>query len=176
MTSPLEQALSRVRALSGGDRQKLLLWLKNGAGNKPGASGGERSAKANIASDWLLWGVLAELKRRGLSYREQGPADIRRLAPNYEAASEPVRAQLERCLRQGVPTPGKVELYALGSLAARALAEYMESWEGVRVPIGLKSLLNNIGKTLEAVDQSYPGYLRCGLIHCLLRYRKPRRE
>lgn len=158
--TPFQRTVELVSSLDAGDRKKLGLLLSKFAG-KP--SGGI-APRPSLEADWLLTGILSELSRRGLVYRSRGGPDVRRLAPNYEIDSSIVRDQLKQLLRVSIPQPKQVELLKLGSVSARALADYLEPVTAV----GLKVLLNNAGKTLEALDRSFPGYLRSGMIYCLV--------
>lgn len=127
--------------------------------------GGTSTMPESSVSDWLLPGIEAELRRRGLSFRPLTQQTIMRLAPNYFLESQRVRMDFEaRLKRQGV-TLNRSGLIALGHVAARVLADYRSPV----TPLGVKFLLQNVGNIPEAVEQSFPGYLAAGMLHQLIR-------
>jgi hypothetical protein len=101
--------------------------------------------------DWLLEGFTNELRRRGLWARSTFPSKL--LPEGYAEKSAVVRAHLLKGLAK--PNPRSVERMALGGLAAAALADYLTK---VQVPLGPKTLLNNIEKVPLALEESFPGY------------------
>lgn len=106
--------------------------------------------------DYLLDGVIAELRRRGL-LGQSGGLFKRLMPPAYQEASAGVRKHLNE--RVGQLKAG--ELAALGQLSARALADYLERG---RVPVSPATLMNNISKVPVAIDASFPGYLEAGVL------------
>jgi hypothetical protein len=121
---------------------------------------------ASAKSDWLLTGILHELSRRGLHYHGQIDVSIIRLAPNYGDVAASMRDELVHEFKRSHPQPKYAELLALGSVTARALAEYLIR---VRAPVGLKTMLQNVGKVFEALDVSYPGYVQSGFLGMLVK-------
>ena len=114
-----------------------------------------------ITYDWLSEGIVSELHRRGLQ-RKLLVGYWRKWAPKgYAAGVLAVREQLRAAVRRPLTTG---EQYALGRLAARALADYLQGVPG----FGLKVMLQNISKVPEALDNSYPGYLADGMLGMLL--------
>ena len=102
--------------------------------------------------DWLLDGITNELRRRGLWARTSTiPAKL--LPDGYAEKSAVVREHLLKGLAK--PNPKPVERMALGGLAAAALADYLTK---VQVPVGPKTLLNNVEKIPLALEESFPGY------------------
>ena len=102
--------------------------------------------------DWLLEGFTNELRRRGLWARIYTiPAKL--LPDGFAEKSTRIRDHLLKGLTK--PNPRPVERMALGSLAAAALADYLTK---VQVPVGPKTLLNNIEKVPLALEESFPGY------------------
>jgi hypothetical protein len=113
--------------------------------------------------DWLLPGIEAELRRRGLSHRALNQKLINRLAPNYFEESKRVR---EHLLGQLKPLKLKhAELISLGGIFAQALASYRSPV----TPIGIKFMLQNVGNIPEAIEQSFPGYLGAGMLQYLIK-------
>jgi hypothetical protein len=82
-------------------------------------------------------------------------------------ASQEVRNQLEEQVKTRIKEPSRTELLNLGTLSARALADYIHAWS----PVGLKPMLQFTGRTLEAIDNSYPDYLQSGMIGYLIEAR-----
>ncbi len=110
----------------------------------------------SVVTDYLLDGVIYELRRRGLLGQSTGLFK-RLIPPAYQQASEEVRQHLNE--RVGILKSS--ETAALGQLSAKALASYLERGH---VPISPSTLLNNISKVPVAIDASYPGYLEAGLL------------
>lgn len=137
------------------DVEKRMLMKQLGGTTPP-------AIKEGSIDDWLLPGISAELRRRGLSHPSLTREDINRIAPNYWADSLRVRADLRTRLSAKLKHG---ELIGLGHIVVRALADYRSPV----TPIGVKFLLTNIGKIPEAIEQSFPGYLACGMLHHLIR-------
>lgn len=117
------------------------------------------SLKSDDSADWLIIGILEELKRRGLS---AGP-DWRQHAPaGWTKNVEEVRNSLLSKLKKPLST---AEQYVLGRLAAKALADYLNPV----VALSLKIMLQNIRNIPTALDASYPGYLEAGTLEFMLR-------
>lgn len=110
--------------------------------------------------DWLLRGLEAELRRRGVLGRGRVPAE--RIVPDWRKTSTTVRDDLVAALG-GRPDVRRLD--ALGRLVARTLADYLA---GGGVPVGPKTLLTNAGKALVALDAQFPGYAEAGLLGCCL--------
>ena len=109
-------------------------------------------SKAAPTDDWLLEGILAELRKRGLWARKVTfPKNI--LPTYYEAKAAIVRDHL--LLGVAKPNLRPPERMSLGTLAAMALADYLMK---VQVPVSPKTMLNNIEKIPLALEESYPGY------------------
>jgi len=106
--------------------------------------------------DYLLAGIEAELRRRGLLGQRADLAYLVKQNANFGARSAEVRAGLINC-----GAVNATERAALGLLAARALAAYLERGH---VPVAPTTLLNNVAKVPVAIDASFPGYLEAGLL------------
>jgi len=124
--------------------------------------------KRDNEDDWLTAGLIYELGREGLLYKG---INWHRIAPKeYDKISRSTRdLLLERAQRQ-LTLPEK---YALGRVAAEALIQMVRSWkfEDGEFVLGLKSMLGQIGRTLEAFEHAYPGYLKCGRVGLLINSR-----
>lgn len=148
--TPLQQIQSLYHRLSSADRKKLRMFMDA----LPGGKGASLVApKPN--NDWLLTGILYELSRRGMKYRQGVIPEGR-----YVEDSEIVRVELTRLLNVSIPDLKYVEQLALGKVVAKALADYLVN---KKLDLGLKVMLNNVGKSLEAIDASFPGYLASGV-------------
>jgi hypothetical protein len=107
--------------------------------------------------DWLLAGILAELRRRGLesrdTFRLKKPASY----AGFQTQSENVRESILAA------TPGlsAVRRRALGEVAARSLADFLASWP---VEVNRDNLLRHVGRVTEALDWAFPGYLTAGVL------------
>lgn len=158
--TPLQEAISSYQRLSSADRKKFRMFVNGAPGGKDSSSGAAESS----SNDWLLTGILSELKKRGLGYTARS-VNIWEHSRTYAEESAMVRKELLRILKLSVPQPKYQELLALGSVVARALIGYL----GKKAYISLKSLLNNVGKALEAIDNAFPGYMACGMLSHLVR-------
>jgi hypothetical protein len=158
--TPIQEAISSYQRLSSADRKKFRMFV-NGA---PGGKDELRSAANTESSDWLLTGILSELKKRGLGYTHRTIKTWEH-SRTYAEESALVRKELLRILKLSISQPKYQELLALGSVVARALIRAL----GTKTYISLKSLLNNVGKALEAIDNAFPGYMASGLLGHLVR-------
>jgi hypothetical protein len=150
-----------IPRLSPDERSKLKMLVTK----HPGAEAKKTALSVNVLqSDWLLQGILAELARRGHKHHVASLAQIRSLAPDYELSSQEIRGHLESLVKKHIESPTRAELATLGVAAARALMDHFES----KMPLGLKPMLNVVSRTTEAIESSFPGYLRSGMIYCLL--------
>jgi hypothetical protein len=117
--------------------------------------GAESSPPGDIAFDWLLDGILYELKRRGLPYPGFTLPRLRALAPNYVNESVPIRVRLAQATGVG---KNQTERLLLGRLVAGVLIDHLIE-TGPNRPLGLKVVLTNVGQTFEALENAFPGYL-----------------
>jgi hypothetical protein len=74
----------------------------------------------------------------------------------YETTADRVRI----LLTDAIPEMTITEQRSLGVIAARALADYISSWSS----ISFDSLMRNVSKIPEALDEAFPGYISSGLI------------
>jgi hypothetical protein len=120
------------------------------------------SKSTSQVHDWLLAGVEAELHRR-LGIKRLPRALVKRHKPDWDRVSstlmEDLREQLERGGRWRHPWT------ALGQMAARALADWLVN---CGIPVGPRTMLQNIERIWDALEDQYPGYVRAGLLHCAL--------
>lgn len=120
--------------------------------------------------DWLLPGIVAELRRRGLSYALP-QKQLNKIAPDYATDSIAVRNDLRERLKRDKAQVSDdridhAELIAFGRVSARALADYLQPV----APIGLKFLLTNITKVPDALEASFPDYLSSGMLWILVQH------
>jgi hypothetical protein len=109
-----------------------------------------KKAKASD-KDWLLAGLAAELKRRGILASPQIPSAF--LPKDFAGTSEHIRLFLTKGLGK---FPYKtVHLHALGRLAAEALVEELIRQ---KIPLTPKTLTAQVGSIPRALDNAYPGY------------------
>ena len=130
--------------------------------------GGEGAGGYTTAqnSDWLLYGFQSELKARGLGATIPSAFRIKsmRSFKAYGPKSEKIREALELA----VPDLSMPEQVALGIIVARALANYISAW----TELSLESMLHNVGRTMEALDSAFPGYLDAGMLGHLLKSKR----
>ena len=156
MTTAFSQVQALIPKLAPEERTKIRMLLTKHAGVKESRA----AISVNTArADWLLQGYLDELERRGQKYHVGGMAQIRVLCADYEMNAQAVRANLEEMLDE----PSRAELLTLGTLIAKALIRRFP-----KLPIGLQPLLSVTGRALEALDDSFPGYIAAGMLSCLI--------
>jgi hypothetical protein len=161
MTAAFELVKSNLMRCTPEERTKLKMLITK----HPGTKAKTTAVSVNeVQADWLLQGMLTELSRRGHRHHIQDYAQVRSLCSNYEMSSQDIREQLEGQVKKHIAEPSRAELLTLGTVSARALADYIHAWS----PIGLKPMLQCTGRTLEALDNSYPDYIQSGMIGCLI--------
>jgi hypothetical protein len=106
--------------------------------------------------DYLLDGIAATMKKRGLMSRD-AHITRRQIPDNYDKDAHTVR----KTLFASVGRLSAVEYASLGQVCADCLAKFLEE-RGV--PISVKSLAQQIAKVPQAVDRFYPDYLKAGLL------------
>jgi hypothetical protein len=158
--TPLQEAINSYQRLNSADRKTFRMFVNGAPGGKDSPSG---SAESD-SNDWLLTGILFELKRRGIGYT-RGRINTAEHSRTYAEESAMVRKELLRVLKLSIPQPKYQELLSLGSVVARALISY----RGKKAYVGLKPLLNDVGRSLEAIDNCFPGYMASGMLGYLLR-------
>lgn len=163
MTVAYQQALGLLPKMTQEERKNLRVALGQLRGTVVSPSASDKIS----ADDWLFDGIVKELARRGLVYRLRDAAGIRRMAPNYEEDSMLVRGALEKSLKHGMPDFRPAHLTALGKASARCLANYIVSWKS-QPQLGLKLMLVNAGRILEAVDNAFPSYISSGMVSVLV--------
>lgn len=109
--------------------------------------------------DWLLTGILTELRRRGLDSRS---FRIKRASSyaSFQTQSENVR----ELLLTAAPGLTAVQRRALGEVAAYELASYL-SWTDV----SRETMLTYVARIPEAIDRAYPGYMASQLLGLVVR-------
>lgn len=146
--STLQEVLVRLPKLKNAElaqvRQRLDLLCKS-------------SAATSNANDWLLEGLTAELRRRGIWLRN-GTIPNNLIPAAYGKSAENVRQRLLAGTRGSLRS---VEKVALARVGAEALAEYLIA---AKVPVSLKTLLGAVGKLPLALDDAFPGYWEEGLL------------
>ena len=116
------------------------------------------SPTKDSAQDWLLEGLTAELRRRGL-WAGSKSIPVRLFPVEYAAKSEVVRRHLLKGFAKPLRHPA--ERMALGGLAGGVLAEYLFK---AKVPLGPKTLLANVDKIPQALEAAFPWYWANGLL------------
>ena len=109
--------------------------------------------------DWLLLGILSELRHRGLDNRPTVRLKKASSYAGFSAQSERVR----QLLLDAAPGLTAVQRRALGEIAARALADYL-TW----TDLNRDTLMRFVGRVPEALDKAYPGYTSSGLLPLII--------
>lgn len=114
--------------------------------------------------DYLLEGIYAELRRRGLLGRHER-LQQRHFPPDFRRASAAVRRRLDEIMGAMAPA----ERHALGCTIAECTARWLKQR---RVPVTRFTMMRNVDKVFVALDFSFPGYLEAGLLRSILPERK----
>lgn len=163
--SELKQIVGKLPKLTKAERQTLRQALDFFDGGKTKALN-----KPQITvQDWLLPGIIAELRRRGLEYSGINERRIASMAPDYEKEAAALMASLRQKLikAKAITTQERLthaELEGFGRVSARALADYLQNTRS----LNLKFMLGNISKLPDALEASYPSYLACGMVGVLV--------
>lgn len=118
----------------------------------------------DISSDWLLFGIVRYLSRRGLMVEQESMLEMSRRTAykTYREKKPPVMQYLTRIERQ-LDTHSK-HRPTLALICAIALAEFLEH----RAVFGVSAMLSQIDKIPEALERAYPGYINAGLLRFVL--------
>lgn len=165
MTVAFEQVRALIPRLDPGERQKLKMLITR----HPGSVAKTTAISVNpMTTDWLLQGILSELARRGHKHRIKSMEELRRIAPDYELSAGEVREALEEMLNVQMERilirPSNSDFLTLGTVSARALIKYFEP----RMTVALRPVLNVVGRTFEALENSFPDYLGSGMLPVLI--------
>jgi hypothetical protein len=112
--------------------------------------------------DWLLRGLLCELRRRGLDNRAS--FSVRKSSTSFVTQSERIR----KLLIDAVPDMTLTERRLLGEIIGEALANYLVS---IRQEVSLTSMLRHVGKVPQAMDHSFPDYIATGMLRLVIQTR-----
>lgn len=123
---------------------------------------GEIPKPIYVGNDWLLEGLTVELRRRGL-WLKSYPLPAPLLPQDYPAKGEAVRQHLIKGIGQAKLVNGDTR--ALGVLGASVLMAYLTK---IKVPVGPKTVLNNLDKIPLALEESFPGYWAGGMLKSCL--------
>ena len=163
MTAAKDQIIALIPKLGPAELAEVQAALKFN-----GAMQGASDAPLLMSSDWVLNGIATYLIRRGLieaqgalwglKKRDAYKAYIHKLAP--------VAAFLARL-------EGQVKTHTrhrpqLAAICATALADWLEK----RSIFSVSTMLSQIDKLPEALDEAYPGYVKAGLFSFVLRGRE----
>lgn len=119
--------------------------------------------------DWILAGVIQVLNDRGLE--STIPANFRIKNKRSFSAYSTQADRIMQMLSLAIPNMTTTDRLSLGVLAARALADYIQSWIKP-TPVTLDSMLHNVSRIPEALDIAFPGYIAAGLLSFLLPARR----
>lgn len=164
MTAAFELVKANLMRCTPEERNKLKMLIAR----HPGTAVQKTAVSVNeFRNDWLLQGILDELRRRGHRHKIQNYAEVRKLCDTFEMDSTAVRRELEHQLARHVSDPRFDQLLTLGFVSAQALARYIASWDK-GPPVALKPMLQLVNRTLEAIERSFPNYLASGMIYVLV--------
>jgi len=125
--------------------------------------GKKASSNSIEEEDWLLAGLLAELRRRGIANKGDG-FRIKKLSSfaSFQTKSIEIRSLLE----ESAPSLNIIERKYLGEIAAYELANYITWYD-----ISLNVLLENINLIPLAIEKSFPGYMSSKMLGIIIQHR-----
>ncbi len=132
-----------------------LIALKNRINSMLTDSREERQSLEN--EDWLLHGVLAELRARGELINDRFKLKSSQSFHNFESRSVDIRTMIIEALPDDLTA---VQFKAVGEFCGRELIRYLAR---IGRPIKLDEVLNNIHLLHRAFEKSFPGYIECGM-------------
>jgi hypothetical protein len=156
MATDLSSVLHALPQLSPTDLQKVIGKAKLALALDGKGVVVEEPPEEAPTEDFILEGIHRELRRRGLLGRA-GRIHKRKIPQSYVQTSYQVR----RYLGESLPNLRAIERVALGQLAARCLADWLEV-RGKQVTVS--SLLYRVSDIPSALDYCFPGYLQAGLL------------
>ena len=114
------------------------------------------------AKDWLLEGLYSELKTNGFDGMLPPYNKVPTITgyDDYVVFSAGLRAEFEK----RVPNMTRLQKLQLGRVLARAYARELSQFPGV----SLRAMLQQIDRLPDAVERSFPGYLRSGVLALLI--------
>lgn len=124
----------------------------------------------------LLTGIIGELRRRKLINSTNANAFVRICGEASIAKVDAAWAQVLGLISREL-TP--LEKMRLAQLAAEELARYLSKQTNKHndlIPLGIKRMVYNADKTVEALDAAFPGYISTGLLSFILRTKNGRRR
>lgn len=155
ISSSAREAFALIYRMSPGELRDLR--ARTSALLSDDAPAAEQSSRPDHDVDWLLCGIEAELRARGMltsGFRLR--ADV--ICPKYAALSRPAAATLRDAVGKN---PRARVLAALGRMTAECLAAHLEA---MRVPVTPRTMLQHAGDAAAAVDAAFPGYLASGML------------
>lgn len=113
--------------------------------------------------DWVLYGILAELQRRGL---EPEAIHLKLSVTSYHGYVDG-SAAVRELLEQAAPGLSAVEKRALGVVAGRELARFLENQR--HTGVARDTMLNNVRSIPQALEVSFPGYMGARMLGVIIR-------
>jgi hypothetical protein len=142
-------------------RPEELVELRSKVSASISLSGSPPSTGGGAASDFLLDGIIYELQRRGAIGRNTFA--VRRAATGkYKDEAAAIAATLN----EHYPGLSSLELITAGRVIARALANFLQN---ANIPVTVNTMVNNAGKGITALDESFPDYFESGLLTSIWR-------
>lgn len=128
---------------------------------------------SEVREDWILDGILHELRRRGLGETIPGEFYIRNKQSfaGYAERAERIRTLFETSNRMYWLTSTTATKISFGRMCAQLLAKKVDEF----APISLDTMLRNVGLIPEAFENAYPGYISSELLPMLIKALHERR-
>lgn len=118
------------------------------------------SKQPETNEDWLLEGVFAEIKSRGIPIPPMSKLRLDNSFKSYSQKSEVIRTLLES---QGDLT--KLQKRQLAIICTKCLAAYLDNF----TEVSLHSVFTFVDRIPEALERSFPGYLSSHLLLFILK-------
>lgn len=157
ISSSAREASALIHRMSPGEQRDLRAKLSALLSDESIMVDQSSNAPAPDGVDWLLCGIEAELRARGLlGKKSRLRADL--ICPKYAALSRSAVQMLQTALGMNKRA---ADLAALGRLAAECLADHLER---MRVPVTPRTVLQHVGDAAAAVDAAFPNYIASGML------------
>lgn len=124
-----------------------------------------KSESTSDPGDWFLIGVTAYLKDKGLLH-SMYPVISFKARKRYEEMGGGVRKDIHKLFRvQLKEIPTSNQKMSIGLMVAECLAEWLKKR---KIPISINTMVTHCHRSIEAIEESYPGYISSGLLPAII--------
>lgn len=160
-----KELLAKLPKLSDEQRERVLTNLK-GSQKLFGSIARVRDDSAKD-SDWLLPGICAALKMKGLlSAQSERSIKYTKGYERYAKNAVHLMNDLDRLLPRTISkSQGRA---AIAQLAGIALIKWCQTCFKLDKPLSASFVLSNADKTFESIELCFPGYVEANMLHVVI--------